>query len=65
LIFRSPDRQRLVKLGEAGAAQTTFDLRESSLQPGDWLLVKAQAKAGMLDGISAPVQYGGFGTRTR
>lgn len=46
-----------LELGEVGAAQTSFDLRETSLQPGDWLLVKAQAKAGMVDGLSDPVQY--------
>jgi len=58
LIFRSPDRQRLVKLGEAGAGERSFDLRETNLQPGDWLLVKAQAKAGMVDGLSNPIQHG-------
>jgi len=58
LIFDSPDRQRLVKLGEVGAGQTSFDLRGTNLQPGDWLLVKAQAKAGMVDALSDPVKYG-------
>jgi hypothetical protein len=59
LIFRSPDRQQLVKVGEVEAGQTSFDLRETNLQPGDWLLVKAQAKAGMIDALSDPVQFGG------
>ena len=60
LIFDSPDRQRLVKLGEVEAGQTSLDLRETNLQPGDWLLVKAQAKAGMVDALSDPVKYGDF-----
>jgi len=58
LIYRSPDRQQLVRLGEVGAGQSSFDLREAGLQPGDWLFVKAQAKAGMVDGLSDPVQFG-------
>jgi hypothetical protein len=57
LIFDSSDRQRLIKLGEVGAGQSSFDLRGTNLQPGDWLLVKAQAKAGMVDALSNPVKY--------
>jgi hypothetical protein len=58
LIFDSSDRQRLIKLGEVGAGQSSFDLRGTNLQPGDWLLVKAQAKAGMVDALSDPMKYG-------
>ena len=57
VIFDSPDRQRLVKLGEVGAGQSSFDLRGMNLQRGDWLYVKAQARAGMLDALSSPVRY--------
>jgi len=57
VIFDSPDRKQLVKLGEVGAQQSSFDLRRMNLQQGDWLYVKAQARAGMLDALSSPIRY--------
>jgi len=59
VIYDSPDRHRLIKLGETDPRQTSFDLRGLNLERGaHWLLVKAQAKAGMIDAISSPVEYG-------
>ncbi|HZD93420.1 MAG TPA: endo-1,3-alpha-glucanase family glycosylhydrolase [Candidatus Sulfotelmatobacter sp.] len=60
VIFDSQDRRRLVRLGETGPHENSFDLRGQNLNRGEhWLFVKAQGKAGMLDAISGPVQYGG------
>jgi hypothetical protein len=59
VIFDSSDRRRLVRLGETGPGQNSFDLRGQDLDRGEhWLFVKAQARAGMIDAMSSPVEYG-------
>ena len=56
VIFNSPDRQRLVRLGETGPGETSFDLQGKELGSGEhWLVVKAVGKPSMLDTISEPV----------
>ena len=58
VIFDSPDRERLIQLGETGPGEKSFDLRRQNLGPGDyWLVVKAVGKPSMLDAISEMVQY--------
>lgn len=60
VIFDSSDRRNLVRLGETSPEQMSFDLRGHNLGPGEhWLFVKAQARAGLLEAISSPVEYEG------
>ena len=58
VIFDSPDRERLIPLGETGPGEKSFDLRKQSLGLGEhWLVVKAIGKPSMLDTASEPVKY--------
>jgi len=61
VVFASPDRRRLVSIGEAGPNENSFDLRRTDSRDGEqqrWVYVKAVAKPGMLDAISGPVEFG-------
>jgi hypothetical protein len=59
VIFDSPDRRHLLRLGETGPGENSFDLRGLDASRGEhWLFVKAQGKPGMIEAMSAPVEYG-------
>jgi hypothetical protein len=58
VIFDSPDRQHLTRLGEAGPGDSSFDLQGKDLGNGEhWLLVRAVGKPSMLDTTSDFVSY--------
>jgi Glycosyl hydrolase family 71 len=65
VIFASPDRRNLVRIGETGPNENSFDFRRGDSGEGDqqrWFYVKAVGRPCMLDAISGPV---GSGDRRR